>query len=208
VTEEHEAERERLMDALMDCVLADGWSGVDQVAVCEAARLPISAFEQHFSGIPDLYEETYERNYAVFEHLVFDGFEGQAWRDRLRGAAYAAARYLRDHDREVRFGAIPSSETSELVAASRDRAFQRLIDLIDAGRQEMDDPDSLGRAVAEGVLGSIYATLVGRMSQGEGTTSAETFVPELMYLAVRPYLGHEVASEELTIPAPREVGDG
>ena len=203
--EDHDAEREKLMDALMDCVLAEGWSGVDQAAVCEAAGLPIAAFERHFSGIPELYEETYERNYAVFEHLVFDGFEGQAWRDRLRGAAYAAARYLRDHDREVRFGAIPASEGSELVGASRDRAFQRLIDLIDAGRQEMDDPDSLGRGVAEGVLGSIYETLVRRMSHGEGTTSAETFVPEMMYLAVRPYLGQEVAQEELAIPPPPEA---
>jgi len=196
------SERERLMDALMDCVLEQGWEATDEDAICERAGLPRASFDAEFGGVAACYEATYERNYAVFERLVFDAYEGGSWRDSLRGSAYAAARYLRDHDREVRFGTVPVAEQSELVVASRDHAFQRLVDLIDRGRQEMDDPDSLGRGVAEGVLGSIYETLVRRMGQGEATNSAETFVPELMYIAVRPYLGHEVAKEELSIPPP------
>jgi hypothetical protein len=33
---------------------------------------------------------------------------------------------------------------------------------------------------------------------------AEDVVPDLMFVAVRPYLGHEAAREELSIPPPRD----
>jgi hypothetical protein len=92
-----------------------------------------------------------------------------------------------------------------MAQAQRESHLQRMVEMIDAGRQELDDPDSLGRGVAEGVFGSIYSHLVKDVQAGKGTKAAEDYVPELMYIAVRPYLGHEAAMEELTIPAPREL---
>ena len=74
--------------------------------------------------------------------------------------------------------------------------------MIDAGRRELDDPESMGRSAAEGVFGSIYEALVKEQQAGKGTEAAYEFVPELMYIAVRPYLGHDAAREELSIPAP------
>ena len=129
---------------------------------------------------------------------------GSCWRDSLRASAYAVVRFMRDNPREVGFGALHILAAGDLAQALPGAQLQRWVDLIDLGRQELDDPDSMGRGVAEGVLGSIHGRLLKELENGGGTGSLEQFVPELMYIAVRPYLGHEVAREELELPPRRE----
>jgi hypothetical protein len=90
---------------------------------------------------------------------------------------------------------------SDLAMAERDRYVGRIVDLIDEGRYELEDPEIVGRSVAEATFGSIYLALTRQLRDG-GAVVAEEVVPELMCLAVRPYLGPEVAQEELTIPPP------
>jgi AcrR family transcriptional regulator len=195
------------MEALMDSVIEVGYEPTSMDDVAQRAGVDPAAWRRHFEEKADCYAQTYRRNFDVFSRLVFGAFEAEdEWRDGLRASAYAAARYLRDYDREVRFGVIPALGAGGMVAAYRDTSFQRIVDLIDLGRQQLDDPDSMGRGAAEATLGAIYGQLVKRLGESEGTGSAEDFVPELMYIAVRPYLGHEVAREELAIPPPPESG--
>jgi hypothetical protein len=135
---------------------------------------------------------------ADFDGAVFGAYEEQdCWRDGLRAAAYAAAGYLREHPREVVYGELQMREGSDMAQALRDNYLQRIVDMVDEGRGELDNPDSIGRGVAEGVCGSVYGYLMRELQSGAGTRSAEDMVPELMYIAVRPYLGPEVALEEL-----------
>ena len=120
----------------------------------------------------------------------------------LRAAAYAAADFLSERPREVRFNVIAVLGAGEMVTARRDAYLRQLVDLVDAGRFELDDPDSLGRGVAESAIGSIFERMLRDVHRGGDVTDARAVVPELMYIAVRPYLGHEIAREELSIPPP------
>lgn len=197
--------RERICDALMDVVIERGYEKTTVTAIAERAGVDETGFESHFADVADCYTQTYRRNFAVFDRLVFGAYEAEeTWRDGLRASAYAAARYLRDYTREVQFGVIPALGASDLVGAYRDQSFQHIVDLIDRGRQELGDPDSVDRTVAEVTLGSIYSALVRELNAGTGTRSAEEFVPLMMYLAVGPYLGEDAASEELEMPPPPE----
>jgi hypothetical protein len=55
---------------------------------------------------------------------------------------------------------------------------------------------------AESVIGSITQA-IGRFSLERGSErDPVAAVPEMMYLAVRPYLGEEEARKELTIALP------
>jgi hypothetical protein len=80
--------------------------------------------------------------------------------------------------------------------------LRRIIDLIDAGRVELDDPGSVPREIAAGAFGSVYEFLVKQFHDGADVTQLESHVPDLMYLAVSPYVGNEAAREELSMPAP------
>jgi AcrR family transcriptional regulator len=196
----------RARKALLDLVDERGYEDLTVADVVAQAGLDRADFDRRFGDKEELCV-------AVFEHIaksaqgdVIGAFEAEGtWRDSLRASAYAMVRFMRDNPREVGFGALHILAAGELAQVYREQQLQQWVDLIDLGRQELEDPDSMGRGVAEGVLGSIHGRLLKELENGEGTGSLEQFVPELMYIAVRPYLGHEVAREELEIrpPPPR-----
>jgi hypothetical protein len=54
---------------------------------------------------------------------------------------------------------------------------------------------------AAGIVGGIEALLYSRLNRGEAD-ALSPLLPSLMYFAVLPYEGHEVASEELALTVP------
>jgi AcrR family transcriptional regulator len=181
--------RARIREAMMDVVLANGYEATTVEMVVERAGVKHADFEGCFEGLEDCYVKVYEENTEEFERAIEAAFDTPgAWRDRLRAVAYATAWFMRDHPRDM-------------AQVHRERQLQRMVDLIDLGRQELDDPESMSRHVAEGVVGSVYARVVKDLQSGVARP-AEEVVPDLMYVAVRPYLGHKAAVEELEIPPP------
>jgi AcrR family transcriptional regulator len=198
--------QERIREATIQLVVAHGVAGTSIDAILARAGVGDEEFRALYEDKQGLMLALYEDVAAGFDAAVYEAFDAHdSWRDGLRACAYTAARYLRDHPEEVSFGAIQLFEAGDLAQVYRERQLQRMVDLIDLGRQELEDPESMGRGVAEGVIGSIYSMLVKELHAGRGTVAAVDFVPQLMYMAVRPYLGHEVAREELTIPPPAEA---
>jgi AcrR family transcriptional regulator len=193
----------RLLEATMDVVLAVGVEDATVEAVLARADVSRAEFDLRFDSLEDCCIWVFEENAAKFEAIVFGAFESHSrWREGLRAAAYAAARFMVDNPRNVSFGIAAMLRLGPMAQVHRERQLHRMVDMIDAGRQELEDPDSVPRSAAEAVFGSIYALVAKRVSDLGDTASAESFVPELMYVAVRPYLGDEVAREELSIPPP------
>jgi hypothetical protein len=147
-------------------------------------------------------EEVAARNLRV----VRGAFDRQRrWPDSLRAAAYAHAGWILENPKEVRFGILETVWASELTGALRDRLFAEYIAMVDAGREVAPDPDSIPAFTAEGVVGAITEVVARRLGQEQGHELLE-LVPEMMYLAVRPYLGEEAARRELTAPPPEGAG--
>lgn len=203
------SEREALMVTVVELMAADGYEALTPESLAARAGVEVAVFERYFASVQDAVLQVYWRYTDEFTDLLLAAYgTEERWRDGLRAAAYAAARWIRDNPTVVRFGTVRMFSAGLMAQAQRESHLQRLVDLIDGGRQELEDPDSVGRGVAESVFGSIYEFLVREVQSGGGTRGAESFVPELMYIAVRPYLGHEAAREELTIPAPPEEPAG
>lgn len=197
-----------MLEAVIDLVNEHGNEAVTVEMVTERAGVERAAFERDFASLGDCIIQAFRAKADLFNGLARGAFQRErAWRDSLRAAAYVAARFFRDNPRIIQFGTLQMLQAGPMAQAERERQLSEIVELIDAGRQELDDPESIGRGVAEGVLGSIYELLIREVQAGRGTGSAEEFVPELMYLAVRPYLGDEVAREELRIPPPPESAE-
>jgi hypothetical protein len=149
--------------------------------------------------------QIYVANIDEFDRIVFGAVEcTDGWPDRLRVSAYATARYLRTRSLEARFNFVEMLEAGDEAQVYRDRYVRRIVALIDEGRSHHPEPDSLGDDVALAAFGSIYEFLVRQFQSFDDIAQIERHVPGLMYLAVRPYLGHEAARAELTIPPPPE----
>jgi AcrR family transcriptional regulator len=198
-------ELERLRVALVDEVVELGYEGATIDGVVARAEVEPDEFERHFTDLEACMLHVYWHHTDDFTDRVRRAFDSEEiWRDSLRAAAYEAARYIRDHPKVVDFGTIQMFKAGLMAQAQRASHLQMMVEMIDGGRRELDDPSSMSRSAAEGVFGSIYESLVKQQQAGKGTRSAMDFVPEMMYIAVRPYCGHDAAREELTIPAPPE----
>jgi AcrR family transcriptional regulator len=203
--------RERIREALIDVALAIGYRATSLDYQDTSLRLVLDRagvdqveFERHFTSLEDCYLQIYLENRADFDRAVFSAFDDAAsWREGMRAGAYAAARYIRDNTRGVAFSLLQRFNVDDIAQVYRERQLEEIVDRIDLGRQELDDPDSMTRHVAEAIMGSLYDLMVGELLRGNGPR-AEEFVPDLMYVAVRPYLGHRAALEELSIPPPAE----
>ena len=182
-------------------MLESGYEAASVEAILARSGCNRSAFDRHFPDLRTAVIATYWDHTEVFNERLRVAYErGTDWRSSLRFAAYAAAYYIRDHPKVVRFGTLILFQAGAMAQAERERHLAQMVDLIDAGRGELDDPTSFGRGVAEGVFGSTYELIIRAQQNGSGTRSAVEMVPELMYIAVRPYLGREAAREELIIP--------
>jgi AcrR family transcriptional regulator len=191
----------------MQLVVDNGFDATSVDAVLAQAEVERADFDQRFSDLRDCCMQIYIANMDDFNAAVFGAASGdEPWQDRLRAAAYSAARYIQARPVQTRFDMIQMLGVGELAQAYRDRMLGRIVDLIDEGRQELDEPESMSREVAVSIFGSVYQSLLKELRGRRGPAPVERFVPQLMYIAVRPYLGHDVACEELRLPAP--AGEG
>jgi len=190
------------MEAMLDLTYERGYGAVMIEEIATRAGGSVLEFEQRFSSKQDcavaVLEELVENNLRA----VRGAFDREArWPDSLRAAAYAHARWVLDNPKKMRFGLLETLWAGEMASALRDSLFDSYIEMVDAGREVAPDPDAIPALTAEGVVGSIIQVAVRNMAKpGGGHLFSQ--VPEVMYLAVRPYLGEEVARRELTLPPP------
>jgi AcrR family transcriptional regulator len=191
------------MEAMVDLASERGYDAVSIDDVAERTGDTAMGFERHFPSklacAVAILEEIAESNLRA----VRGAFDAEAgWPDSLRAAAYAHAEWILANPKKMRFGLLETVWASELTRALRDSLFGEYVAMIDAGRAVAPDPTSIPPFTAEGVVGSITEVIARRLGQGQGDRLLE-LVPEMMYLAVLPYLGEEAARRELTLPRPR-----
>jgi len=190
------------MEAMLDLVFERGYDGVTVEEVADRAGGSLAEFQRFFSSKQDcavaVLEELAENNLRTVRG-AFDREE--RWPDSLRAAAYAHVRWILDNPKKMHFGLLETLWAGEMTSALRDNLFRSYIEMVDAGREVAPDPEAVPAYTAEGVVGSITQVVVRNMGK-PGGANLSSQVPEMMYLAVLPFLGEEVARKELTLPAP------
>lgn len=184
----------------MDLASERGYDAVDIADVAERAGGTVAGFESHFPSklacAVAILEGIAESNLRA----VRGAFDAEpTWPDSLRAAAYTHVEWILANPKKMRFGLLETVWASELTGALRDSLFGEYVAMIDAGREVAPDPDSIPAFTAEGVVGSITEVITRRLGPGQ-MDELPQLVPEMMYLAVRPYLGEEAARRELTMP--------
>jgi AcrR family transcriptional regulator len=189
----------RIRRALIDLVAERGYEEVTIEMVLRHAEVPRSSFDRAFPDLEACVGWAHEQIAREYDPVLLAAFrKHDEWRDSIRAAAYATARFMEEHPSEIRFAVTEMFQAGPMAQVVRERHIQRIVDLIDAARGELDDPDSMDRSVAEGVMGAIYNRIATELQRhGSGRLAAADFVADMMYIAVGPYLGQEAAREEL-----------
>lgn len=197
---DHEREiRERVAAVMIEMVADFGYEATTVEEVCERAMVKRAQFHCCFADKEDCFVSLHDELVAEFCRRARTAFEStSSWHDRVWAAGWAAMRFLMEDPLRARFFVVEVNRAGARARARRDGVLERIADLLDAGREELEDPSSATRASAEFVAGAIYATILTRVEAGS-IERGEDFLPELIYMAVMPYLGSRAAEDELLV---------
>jgi len=195
--------RRRIAAATVALIGSRGYAATSVEMLCEQARTRRSHFDRCFAGKEDCFLSIHDEVSAEFCERVTAAYAGaSSWHDRVWAAGWAAMRFFAEDPIRARFLVVEVNGTGSGAQMRRDRLLQRLADIVDGGRGELEDPASVSRCTAEIVAGAIYGTVLGRIEAG-WIERGEDFLPELVYMAVMPYLGSRAAEDELLVQSLR-----
>jgi AcrR family transcriptional regulator len=190
------SERERIIEALIEIAAERGYAETSVEMVIERAGLDRPAFERHFRGKYDCFLSAWhEINEACMREMLEAYNSHEEWPDRLRAVAREIVEGLRNDPSRACF-AVEVLAAGDAARARRDMTMRVIASLIDAGRNEMDNPESVPHTTAEALAGSAYGQVYSKIVRGRAD-DLPALVPQLMSAAVMPYLGVEAAMAEL-----------
>jgi AcrR family transcriptional regulator len=196
------AGRDPLHRALTELCFERGFAAVTVEDVCERAEVERAEFDAAYTDLEDCFCEVFARELdlllAEFAAVLTDP---RGWRERLRAVAYAFHRWLAADPARTHLMVAEIRGAGERAQQIQWHGIQRMIDLLDEGRSQAEDPDRLSKATAESLAGGILTQIYAAVASGPLGPETE-LVPQLMYTAVLPYVGPEAAAQELSIPAP------
>lgn len=132
--------------------------------------------------------------------LAFDG--GRNWHDGVWAAGAAAMRWLRADPARART-LIEQADGGDAGAIDRrTRVLTGLAELLDGGRGGGERPGAISASTAEIAAAAVYSVLLAKIGAG-ALERGEEFLPELVYMAVMPYLGSDTAEGELSVQSLR-----
>ena len=191
------SERERLIEALIEVAAERGYADTTIELILSRAGLDRPAFDRHFRGKYDCFLSAWQEINEECMHSVMHAYHSeQDWPDRLRAVAVEVVGSLRQEPNRACF-AVEVLAAGDAARARRDMTMRVIASLIDAGRREMDDPESVPHTTAEALAGSAYGQVYAKVVRGEADELPQ-LIPQLMSAAVMPYLGVEAALEELS----------
>jgi AcrR family transcriptional regulator len=194
-------ERLRVERALYELCLEQRYLEVELPVLLDRAGIDKQTFRRHFADLDACFCSFYLELRDELMRRVCEAFLRESgWRHQIRGAAWTIADYIREDPGRARIAFVEVWFAGERAKLLREEAMRELFHLIDQGRRERGD-DRLSPLTAEFVGSSVYLRLQVLIERGE-IEKLETEVPELLYVVVLPYLGHEVAEEELRMPPP------
>jgi len=190
---------ERIATAVIELVGSGGYESVTVAAICGGAGIDRATFESSYDGKEDCFLRVHG---AIADELclrVNAAFAApSSWLDRIWAAGWAAFGFLHEDPLRARFLLVEVNGAGSRAQSRRDRIIEGLAELIDGGRNELEEPGSVSRCTAEMVAGAIYGTVLARV-QGGAAERREHFLPELVYMATMPYLGARAAEDALLV---------
>lgn len=192
-----EAERERIIEGFIALVAARGYREISLEAVLAATGADEETFHRHFEDEDACFQAAWRYVSDRYMPNALAAYQSASgWREQMRAVGHAILTYLTEHPDHGRILFVEGPTPREPARSVLDPNVDVFIELVDLGRQEMDDPDSLTRATAIGLAGAVNERIALCLKHGADEELPQ-MLPELMYLVVLPYLGVEVAVEEL-----------
>jgi AcrR family transcriptional regulator len=185
-----ENQRERLLNGVVEAVAEHGYNATTIGKITAAARISRRTFYEYFDGKEDCFLAAYEMVDAhVRESVLAAGDPAEPWPEQVRDRLAALLSVLsRDLAVSRFYLSEPRSAGGEIAARYRD-AMQLLAEAIRPAETRADMDVEVRDQV---LMGGIATLITRRLGSGEADRLGE-LLPDLVELALAPYLGRDEA---------------
>ena len=195
--EKAEQERDLIRRTLVSLIDEQGYAETTVDDVLERAGIDRETFERQFETLDECFAEVWREYAQALAGPVLEVYaEAGNWRDGIRAQAWKLCRMTIEDELRARICMVEIDFGGELVQATRDIVMAGYVELVHLGRHEAERGEEVPKAQAEAVVGAIWERVRRRIKTGRLDALVDD-IPGLLYLAYLPYLGPEVAQEEL-----------
>jgi AcrR family transcriptional regulator len=185
------------MVAVAEAAASAGYVAMTVEDIVTRAGLSRRTFYERFpGGKPEAFLSAYDSATARAMEQVRRAFDAApTLRDRVADSLAAFLAFVAAEPALAEMCMVEVLAAGPTAIARRDGARMLFVALIDETAEAMGDSERPPPLTAETVVGGIYEVVASRILRGEATTAPE-LLPELLYSALLPYFGYEVALEE------------
>ncbi|HEY7456573.1 MAG TPA: TetR/AcrR family transcriptional regulator [Solirubrobacterales bacterium] len=186
-------QRERIVTALVDTVAQRGYNATTVADITKAASVSRRTFYEHFADKEACFLAAYEMvadHIAASMRAAAESFE--EWPQQVRAALATILRFLAGEPELARLYLIEPVAAGGEIAARHRASMQGLVEILRAGRPEHGGEHPLPEATEETLVGGIVSLIVREIS-ADRTEQLEQLLPDLVELALAPYVGAEQA---------------
>lgn len=199
------SQRERMVDAMVAVVAEKGYAETTVADIISAAGVSRATFYEQFADKEDCFLAAYGKIMEEMLGHVAEEFAANAsedWIEQARGAIGSLLVYLSRNPIAARVGIVEGFGAGPRARTRYQEAVSAFFPFLDAARNQIDDPDRIPGEAARVVVGGVSALMFAEASSGNARRLPER-LPEMIYLAVVPYFGHDkaIAAMRETEPA-------
>lgn len=193
------SQRERMVEAMITVVANKGYAETTVADIISAAGVSRATFYEQFSDKEDCFIAAYSTVMDRMLDYVARGFASQdspEWIDRVRGGIASLLTYLVMNPVAARVGIVEGFGAGSRARGRYQEAVSAFFPFLDEVRGQTGSPELIPSKTARMVVGGLSALMFNETAAGRANHLLD-LLPEMIYLAVAPYLGRDRAREAM-----------
>lgn len=193
------SQRERMVEAMIEVIAEQGFAQTTVADIIATAGVSRATFYEQFDDKEDCFVAAYATVMERMLAFVAEGFASDGsddWIERLRGGIRSLLRYLAQNPVAVRVGIVEGFGAGARAREQYQESVSAFFPFLDAGREVIDHPERVPGETARVIVGGISALIFNEASTGNAKRLPD-LLPEMIYLAVVPFMGHEDAMKAM-----------
>lgn len=187
-----------IFDALIETVARRGYDRTTIERVLSVAQVPAPIFDEHFEDKQDCFLQALDELVCRLEQqLREDPQQPASWPERIELGLQTLLTALAEHPDDARVAMVECLSAGDASVARLHSALGRFVPVLEEGRvygaeEGSDGSEYLPSQTSAAVIGGIASIVHRRVLEGL-TAELPALLPDLLYFALLPYLGHERA---------------
>jgi AcrR family transcriptional regulator len=203
-------QRERMLLAVAEAVAEQGYPATTVADVIARARLSRRTFYEHFSDKEECFLAAYDTVVEQLLEAVRHAYEqADGWTQKVHDGLRMFLTSLAAEPAFARMCIVEVVAAGPEARARRDAAMRVFVDFLEPGREEAPKGVTVPALAGEMVVGGLYEVIYARLLR-DAADELLALLPELLYCALVPYIGHRAAEKavEQTQRRRRPSGEG